>query len=145
MKYQSHGMRNTTEYQIWIDMKRRCSDKRRSRYKDYGGRGIKVCKRWMVFLNFFNDMGKRPSKKHQLDRIDNSKDYSPENCRWATTKEQSLNTRSNVYLEHNGIKLTLYEWAEKLGLKYTTLYSRYKRGWETERILTSKLERKYEN
>lgn len=139
MKYDLHGMRNTPEYQIWFDMKRRCNDPRIKRYKDYGGRGISVCDSWMTFSNFIKDMGKRPSEKHSLDRIDNNKNYSPDNCRWATTKEQALNSRRNVFLTHNGISLTIYEWAEKLGLKYTTLYSRYKRGWSTERILTNNL------
>lgn len=141
--FTKHGLRNTPEYSVWHDMKRRCFDKNRKRYKDYGGRGIKVSESWMKFSNFIKDMGFRPSKKHSLERINNNKDYSKDNCKWATTKEQSLNTRSNVYLEYNGIKLTLKEWSEKLNLKYTTIYSRYNRGWEVERILTSKLERNY--
>jgi len=87
-----HGMAGTRIYNIWADMVARCNRKTHMRYSDYGGRGITVCERWLIFDNFFADMGERP-RGHSLDRRDNDAGYSPENCRWATFKEQRANRR----------------------------------------------------
>jgi len=86
---QTHGMTLTSEFNIWNGMRKRCLNKNNKDYKNYGGRGIKVCDRWLnSFENFYVDMGGRPSAKHSIDRINNDGDYEPSNCRWATAKEQ---------------------------------------------------------
>lgn len=90
-----HNMCATPEYRAWCHMKERCNNPTCKNYKHYGARGIKVCKRWDSFINFYNDMGARPSDKHSLDRIDNDSDYTPDNCRWTTRTVQNLNRRMN--------------------------------------------------
>lgn len=120
-----HGLYGSPEYNTWRSMKKRCLNKRHKSFKDYGGRGIKVCKRWIdSFQNFYDDMGDRPSKKHSLDRIDNDKGYFKENCRWATKKDQCRNQRTNIVLEANGEKKTMSEWAELLGFSWQKLHYR---------------------
>lgn len=81
------------EYRSWDAMLNRCNNPSHKQYRDYGGRGIKVCERWNVFENFLDDMGLKPTPKHSIDRINNNGDYEPGNCRWATISEQKMNQR----------------------------------------------------
>ena len=92
-------MTHSDEYKTYISMKSRCYYKKSKRYKDYGGRGITVCDRWLGFdgfSNFYKDMGNRPSNNHSIDRINNDKGYSPENCRWANVKQQVWNRKGRI-------------------------------------------------
>lgn len=92
-----HGKSKTPEYKVWQGMKSRCNNPNSKGYKNYGGRGIQVCKRWDdSFENFINDMGERPNEDCQIDRIDNDKNYSPENCEWVTRSENTLNKRHKL-------------------------------------------------
>ena len=106
----THGMNNTPEHMCWKGLMNRCNNKNSPSYKDYGGRGIKVCESWKKFENFYKDMGKRPEGT-SIDRIDVNGDYCPENCRWASRQVQNNNTRKNKYITHNGETKTLSEWS----------------------------------
>lgn len=133
-----HGKRETPEYKIWVNMKYRCYNTSNKSYKDYGGRGIKVCDRWKdSFENFLEDMRERPSKDHSLDRIDNDGDYTPENCRWTDWKTQARNRRCNYLVTYNGVKKSLVEWCEKFNINYSTAHSRLERGWDIPKIFTT--------
>lgn len=119
----THGMRKSRTYSVWTNMRTRCTNPKYKQYKDYGGRGITVCDRWLEsFENFLADMGEAPEDK-TLDRIDNNGNYEPNNCRWATYHEQRMNRSDTVMFEGK----TVYAWAEELGMNYYTLYSRLKR------------------
>lgn len=132
-----HGLSHSgAEYRAWQHMRRRCRDPRGKDYSYYGGRGITICERWEDFGNFLADMGPRPSPKHSLERSDVNGPYSPENCRWATFREQMLNKRDNHVLEFRGVRQTLTEWAEQSGLSFQTLRKRIVAGWATERALS---------
>lgn len=126
------------EWHAWRNMKARCQNKNLPNYHRYGGRGIKVCDEWLGkdgFENFLTSMGLRPSPEYSLDRKNNDKDYTPENCKWSTAKEQSNNQETNIRLTYNGETLTLAQWAEKIGMKYDQIRARYRYGWSAEDIL----------
>jgi hypothetical protein len=128
------GGKQSPTYMTWRAMLRRCVDANHVSYKDYGGRGVKVCERWKSFEAFLSDMGERPQGKN-LDRIDCDGDYTVENCRWTTNKENNNNRRNNHHLEFNGRRLTVSQWAEVVGVKETTIRGRLFRGESTERAL----------
>jgi hypothetical protein len=111
-----HGLARSPEYSTWAHMIQRCTNSNDKDYHNYGGRGIKVCDRWLEsFQNFYDDMGPKPSSKHSIDRMDNDGDYCSENCQWVTTKEQANNTRQNRYLISGKEVKTLRQWSIELG------------------------------
>lgn len=113
--------RRAVEYNSWDGMHQRCYNPKNKRYPSYGGRGIIVCDRWKGtggFINFIADMGKKPTLKHSLDRIDVNGNYEPSNCRWATNTEQNRNKRENVKFEYEGKLYLMDELALKLGTTY---------------------------
>lgn len=118
-------------------MHKRCYKKYRKDYYLYGGRGIKVCKRWRDFVVFFSDMGE-PPKGHSLDRKNNCDDYELSNCRWALPCVQSRNTRLNNYLSHNGERLCIGDWETRLGLSKGAIHHRLKNGWPLTKALTTR-------
>lgn len=127
------------EYSAWVGMNGRCYNPENHKYKDYGGRGIRVCARWRrSFINFISDVGLKPSVAHSLHRIDNDGDYSTDNCCWAIQLIQQRNRRSNRVLTHHGVSLTVAEWAERLGVRADFIHCRLTRGWTPERALTQK-------
>lgn len=124
--------RKPIEYRHYRNMITRCFKESYIEYSHYGGRGITVCDRWLGekgFENFLSDMGKRPSKTHSLDRIDNNGNYCPENCRWATRIEQANNKSTNNMMTINGITRTMSEWCKDNEIKYGTVWRRVKKGW----------------
>lgn len=135
----THGLSKTTEYSIYIDIKKRCYTKTSTHYKDYGGRGITICQEWLDdFMNFYNDMGEKPGDEYSIDRIDNNGNYSKENCKWSTQSQQCRNRRSSVKLEFNGVTKNLIDWAEELGFSYDLLWDRiFAQKWSIEKALTT--------
>lgn len=130
------GHSYTSEYRSWGGMIDRCFNPKNAAYENYGGRGITVCDRWKSdYRLFFEDMGKKPSRDHSIDRIDNDGPYSPENCRWATMKEQHKNRRCSFYVLNGGERLYLPELARQTGIKRQTLRNRLERGWSFEEAI----------
>lgn len=132
-----HGDAAAPEYKLRARMIQRCHSPQNSSFERYGGRGITVCKRWRdSYSAFLADVGRKPSREHSLDRIDNNGNYEPGNVRWATRKEQMRNTRANRRLTFNGRTLTCAEWAEVLGINTKTLSGRLHRGWSVAATLS---------
>lgn len=128
--------KKSKEYYAWDHMKGRCLRPNYSNYHRYGGRGIKICKRWMVYENFLADVGRAPSPTHSLDRYPNKNGhYTPGNVRWATPKEQSNNTRRNIMVRYLGVRYTLPQVVEKYGVDYKLVLERLKRGWKIKRAI----------
>jgi hypothetical protein len=118
-----HGQTNSPEWNSWSSMFARCNNPKLMAFKNYGARGISICQEWSSFEVFLDDMGKRPSG-HSLDRKDNTKDYEPGNCRWATPGEQSKNRRSVVMVTMDEETRCIAEWCDLLGIPRSRVYSR---------------------
>lgn len=141
----THGMHNTTEYNIWRQMLQRCTNPKARYFENYGGRGITVCEEWTTFESFFRDMGFRPSLNHTIDRIDNGKGYNKENCRWATAAEQSRNTTRNRNFTINGKTQCITDWAKQLGCTTQSIKCRLRSGWTEEEAFTTPIQARYES
>lgn len=132
-----HGLSHTPLHMIWGRIKQRCLNPKCSDYPYYGGRGITICEEWCDdFLSFVRGMGPRPSPKHTVDRIDNDGPYAPWNCRWATRKEQSNNSRTPVFVEAGGIRLNLSDWAKRNGVSETAVVNRIRKGMDPIEAVT---------
>ncbi len=134
----THGLSRTTIYRKWFHMLQRCNEPTSVHYHYYGARGIKVCERWHKFENFFSDMG-FPPEGMSLDRINNDGDYCAENCRWATRQQQAVNRRRAVKLTHNGMTLTISEWARALDLSVSALRDRISQKFPAEKLFARNL------
>lgn len=132
-----HQKNFAKEYLSWKSMKARCLSPTATNYHNYGGRGIKICERWIEkpngFQNFLDDMGKRP-EGCTLDRINSNGDYCPENCRWADWKTQGSNRRGVATIEYKGKTHSLKEWSTELGLPYKVLVQRRYYNWDVKRM-----------
>lgn len=141
-RFTKHGQSKdgyeTGEFNAWQNMKNRCLNKNNKSYKNYGGRGIKICDRWLnSFENFFEDMGYKPSKKHSLDRFpDNNGDYTPSNCRWGTEEQQANNKQNSVFLTVGEERMTLSQWSRKLNAPLGRMKYLYEKGRVIEYIKT---------
>ncbi len=145
-----HGMAASPEYAIWTGIISRTTQSSIKQWHRYGGRGIIMCDRWRHdFPAFLASVGKRPTPKHSIERKDNDLGYTcgecehcklniwPMNCRWATCKEQSRNTRRNRFVTFNGITATIPEWSERTGISPSTIYQRlFKLKWPIEEALS---------
>lgn len=153
-----HGLSYTSEYRAWQTMRLRCTVPENPAYDDYGGRGITVCARWLAsVVDFVEDMGPKPTPKHEIDRRDNDGGYwcgkclecvtrgQPANCRWATRSENDRNRRNNIHLEFRGETKTQAEWCELYGVPGDTLRFRIRKGWSLDRALTTPVRTKAPN
>lgn len=144
-------MTGTRFYQIWCSMKQRCFYPKHNRFKNYGGRGITICKEWIDFENFFNDMHesyKIHSKEYterntSIDRIDSQGNYTKDNCIWNTLGKQNLNRTNNHLLTYKGKTKPLTQWAREKGFKRGLLENRLRRGWSVEKSLSKPIISKF--
>lgn len=136
LRSKTHGMTQTRPHNIWTGMNRRCRDKKTNRYHRYGGRGIKVCERWSKsFEAFWVDMREGYEDHLTLERVNNDKNYSKDNCEWKTAKDQANNRTTNRRIEFRGRTMNLGQWAEELDLSQSALANRLRK-WPLERAMT---------
>ncbi len=134
--------KRTKAYRSWSQIIQRCTNFSHPRYKDYGGREIEVCKRWLKFENFLEDMGQSLGDGYSIERKDNNGDYCKENCKWATSKQQNRNKRNNRLETFHGETKCISDLSEKYNIPYKTLWSRlYMYGWSIEKALITPVKR----
>lgn len=134
----AHGGRRTPEYGIWCGIITRCTNTGRNESRNYVARGIGICERWRnSFTAFLEDMGPRPSPKHSVERIDNDREYCPDNCKWATRDVQSRNTRRTKLITHDGVTLCMKDWAKRIGMRYGTLYHYLAHGKTLQEVIAA--------
>ncbi len=131
----THGQCGTRTHNCWRGILVRCTNQNARSYVNYGGRGITICRRWLDFAAFREDMGDCPSDQHTIERLDNDGHYEPSNCIWATRKEQARNRRTSRMVTFNGATMCLNAWSEKTGIARETLRARFHRGWTAEAAL----------
>lgn len=136
-----HGMRYTRIYNIWKSMQQRCKNPNSINYKNYGAKGVLVCKEWSDNFEAFRDwaMANGYNDNLTIDRINVNGNYEPENCRWVSYKEQANNKSNNRLVEFKGEIHTLGEWSSITGVKLSTIWARLQRGWSIEKTLTTKV------
>ncbi len=134
----SHGRAHTRTYMCWKNMKARCYNPNNSFFKEYGARGITVCKRWRLsFESFYKDMGDKPSGM-TIDRFpDNDGNYEPSNCRWATNSQQSRNKRNNIFVEVKNERMIVKDACRILGLPYRSITARIRKGWDAQKAMNT--------
>lgn len=142
-RQKGHQLSKTPIYKVWKNMKRRCYSKTNKRYANYGGKGVVICEAWLNDFRAFYDWAMANGYRRDLsiDRIDVNGNYCPENCRWATAKEQANNTTRNHYITYKGEINTAKQWSEKLNMTYATFQHRIQRGWTMERIANTPIRR----
>lgn len=123
-------------YGVWKNMKQRCLNKNNPAYARYGGKGVRICMRWMKFENFLVDMG-HPPKGKTIDRIDSKKGYYPGNCRWATYAQQAVNSSRAKFVRIDGIERCISEWCRYTGITYGVYKARVRAGWSHKKALTT--------
>lgn len=132
--FHGEGHGRSKEYNAWLGIRDRCYRTTEKAYPSYGGRGIKVCDRWLKsYTNFLADVGRAPTSMHSLDRINNDGNYEPSNVRWATDTEQANNKRNNSIIEYQGQKKTVHDWCRELGLNVSRTKNRLLRGWSVDK------------
>lgn len=141
LRFDRHPLWNTRTYRIWRGMICRCENFKSKKAHIYALKGVRVCDRWMQFDSFLEDMGLAPYGL-SIDRIDGNLGYEPENCRWATSKEQSNNTAANRMVSYRGRIQNVSQWAEEIGVKQNTILYRLRRGWSIDRALTAPIQRR---
>lgn len=134
----THGEGKTPEYIAWQLMKRRCNNPNDIGFKYYGRLGIKVCDRWLnSFQNFLSDLGRKPTAKHSVDRINPNGNYEPDNCRWASAMEQANNKRGTHLFNHEGVTDTVSNWCRHFNINSSAVHARVRRGWSLKRAITT--------
>lgn len=139
-KNTTHGLSSHPLYQRWAGMIQRCTNINHVGWPNYGGRGIKVCDRWLNFENFLADMGECPSDEHSIERDDSNGNYEPGNCKWATADEQSRNTSRNVIVTVDGKSMTVRDWEIEKGVNRGAFQRRVDLGWPLEKAVTEPIQ-----